>query len=182
MRTLKSWRVFFYGFPLIACLSLAGCSGTHRFYKGTQLPTEKVAHLTNKTTRSVRLLAIDKEYGPHGNRGYSSRRGFFDVELVPGSYKLTFKVHAQEPTRIADSGPVTVELRVEAGEVYDVIAKLDMFQSNFKILVLDKTKKNVLNEGPFSMNVSAVKRYERGGLTFEQGNAIIQQTLPPLHR
>jgi hypothetical protein len=183
MRKLKGWRALLYGFSFIACLSLTCCSGTHRFYKGPELPREKVAHLTNKTTRSVRLLAIDGQYGPHGkDRGYSSGNGFFDIELVPGSYKLTFKVSMQEPTRVANSNPVVVELRVEAGEIFDVIAKLDMVGNNFKVVVLNTKKRVVADAGPFPMTVTAVKRHGRGGLTFEQGNAIIQQTLPPLNR
>ena len=171
-------------FLLIACLSLAGCSGTHRFYKGDQLRPEQVAHLTNKGDKHLRLLAVDGKYGPHGKIfGFSSRwDNFFDVEILPGKYDLTLLLFSYVSKCTVRAEPVSMELKVEPGETYYFVARVDVIQATYKVEIVNGTKRStVLTEGPFSTRVfPSAAAYGGRPLTPEEMNAIIQRTLPPL--
>jgi hypothetical protein len=182
---MKGWRALVYGVSFVACLSLAGCfGGTHRFYKGPHLPKEQVAHLTNKDDKAIRLLAVDGKYGPHGKTfGFSSSwNNFFDLEIPPGQYKLTLWMYTYASKSVVRAEPVIVELKVEPGQTYRFVAKLDIPQAAYRVVVVDRTSSAVLDEGPFSMGVFPSGRASgrgRGGLTPEQANEIIRRTLPP---
>lgn len=115
-------------FCLTGCGGGMNLKGNYNLNKEATAPASEVAILKSKPsgllrTCAVRLYAINGEYGPNRNYGYSSPwDGCCRVELQPGHYEL--KVGYAGGNQYA-AGSVEISFDAEAGHTYWVNYDVD---------------------------------------------------------